>query len=311
MLCQLSSRGWQWFGLAVSTLSLETNITEEHRSALRRPPVPACALSLQYRFCTRTDQNERAIQLHAFPLFLVSSESSLTILLLLFFSTDEMAGAIHVLDKLMEPPNPQRSPEVTAMLASLRAHPRAGLPSAEVLADKTKARGLFDRVIRSGSSPNDRRNPLIEDDLQMYLEVARLWAQSDDTSTASSATATPQQAMERTLGAMREAVRVDGDDPRLLNNLGALLHLEGKFGEAREFYETALIKVAAGASGSASGTRVDPESTSTTILYNLARVYEDEGEAGMAKEAYDKLLSRHPEYVDGETLFTLIFLLRK
>jgi RNA polymerase-associated protein CTR9 len=35
------------------------------------------------------------------------------------------------------------------------------------------------------------------------------------------------------------------------------------------------------------------------MLYNLARVYEDAGDGVMAKEAYDKLLSRHPEYVDG------------
>jgi RNA polymerase-associated protein CTR9 len=38
---------------------------------------------------------------------------------------------------------------------------------------------------------------------------------------------------------------------------------------------------------------------STTILYNLARIYEDQGEISMAKEAFDKLLSQHPEYVDG------------
>jgi RNA polymerase-associated protein CTR9 len=39
---------------------------------------------------------------------------------------------------------------------------------------------------------------------------------------------------------------------------------------------------------------------STSMLYNLARVYEDGGDVAMAKEAYDKLLARHPEYVDGE-----------
>ncbi|KAG1763429.1 hypothetical protein EV702DRAFT_1157860 [Suillus placidus] len=32
---------------------------------------------------------------------------------------------------------------------------------------------------------------------------------------------------------------------------------------------------------------------STSMLYNLARVYKDGGDVAMAKEAYDKLLARH------------------
>ena len=32
----------------------------------------------------------------------------------------------------------------------------------------------------------------------------------------------------------------------------------------------------------------------STVLYNFARVYEVEGEDDLAKDAYEKLLSRHP-----------------
>ena len=41
------------------------------------------------------------------------------------------------------------------------------------------------------------------------------------------------------------------------------------------------------------------DGVSTTILYNLARVYEDGDDVDMARAAYEKLLTRHPEYVDG------------
>jgi RNA polymerase-associated protein CTR9 len=193
-------------------------------------------------------------------------------------SLDDMTGAILTLDKLMQPPNPQRSPEVVVMLASLKALSRPGISSADLAADRLRARDLYDRIVKASTS--DRQPQVILDDLQMHLEIAKLW---QDTS------------LDRTIGALKEALRVDESDPRLLNNLGALHHLEEKLPEARDQYEAALTKVAT------AGTKLsDAESLSTTVLYNLARVYEDQGEESMAKEAYDKLLARHPEYVDGE-----------
>jgi RNA polymerase-associated protein CTR9 len=84
-------------------------------------------------------------------------------------------------------------------------------------------------------------------------------------------------------------------DPRITNNLGVLAHLDGNVVEARQLYENALVNTAS----------VEPslrESLETTMLYNLARAYEDQGERSMARDAYEKLLSRHPEYVDGECL---------
>ena len=118
----------------------------------------------------------------------------------------------------------------------------------------------------------------------MHTEIARLW-QSEE--------------LERTERALSDAVRLsqaNGQvDPRILNNLGALHHLQGRLDQARNMYETALTN--------ASGSESDAgESMSTSILYNLARVYEDQGEDTMARTAYEKLLTRHPEYVDGMVL---------
>ena len=99
------------------------------------------------------------------------------------------------------------------------------------------------------------------------------------------------------LGALKEALRINqasGETkPQLVDNVVALHHLEGNLNEAlRAMYESALTGVTT--------LPVDNvEALSTTVLYNLARVYEDQGEETFAKDAYDNLLARHPEYVDG------------
>ncbi|KIK26906.1 hypothetical protein PISMIDRAFT_8680 [Pisolithus microcarpus 441] len=61
---------------------------------------------------------------------------------------------------------------------------------------------------------------------------------------------------------------------------------------AWSMYEAVLTKAAS--IGGSSG-----EAMSTSILYNLARLYEDKEDLVMAKEAYDKLLTHRPEYIDA------------
>ncbi|KAJ7933907.1 RNA polymerase II-associated protein, partial [Mycena leptocephala] len=203
---------------------------------------------------------------------------------------DEMAAAIHTLDTLLQPPNPQSSLEATVMLASLRAYPRPGVSSSDVAQERTKARELFDRVAKvlevedaraNGHGPS-RVSRIIGNDMDMHAEIARLWQGEN---------------LDRMGKSLREALRISEasgqPDPRLLNNLGALHHLDGKFADARELYESALT-------GTTSLSSEVAEAMSTSILYNLARVYEEEGRDDMAKDAYEKLLLRHPEYVDAK-----------
>ncbi|KAF8472978.1 RNA polymerase II-associated protein [Russula ochroleuca] len=205
---------------------------------------------------------------------------------------DETAAAIHTLDSLLQPPNLPRSLEATAMLASLRLHPRPGVSSSDAAQERTKARELFDRVYRAIEQYDDgavqngnasRSEPpprVVVDDVEMHIEFSRL-LQSEN--------------LDRAGKIFREAVRISEDgrvDPRLLNNLGVVSHLQSRFEEARVMYENALV-----------GARVlgaEAEATSTSVLYNLARVYEDLNDDAKAMEAYEKLLDRHPEYVDAK-----------
>ena len=64
-------------------------------------------------------------------------------------------------------------------------------------------------------------------------------------------------------------------------------------------YETALTM--ASGLGAAEG-----KGLATTILYNLAITYEDQHESGIAEDVYDKLLNRHPEYVDGKSSLRIL-----
>ncbi|TFY82402.1 hypothetical protein EWM64_g1614 [Hericium alpestre] len=209
----------------------------------------------------------------------------------------EIPAAIHILDSLLQPPSPQRSLEATVMLASLRALPRPGVSIADAAQDRARAREHFDRLFKvfeqhqmdtltpqlnGDSRTTSPASRFILQDLDMYIEVGRLW-QSEN--------------LERTGKMFREALAIGEAsgkvDPRLVNNIGVLSHFDDHFEEARPMYEKALTTPSSLSSETA-------EAMSTTVLYNLARVYEDLGESNLATEAYEKLLERHPEYVDAK-----------
>ena len=201
---------------------------------------------------------------------------------------DEVAAAIHTLDTLVNPPNSQRPIEAIVLLASLRAFPRPGVTSSDATQERQKARELYDQVLKTieGISTDEytQNKALVGfgDDVDMFVEIARLWQEENQT---------------KMRKALQEAVRAsevdEKVDPRLLNNIAVMMHLDYNFDSARTTYENALTCAATENSPNA-------EAMSTTILYNLARVYEDQGDVEKAKEAYDKLLTRHSEYVDGK-----------
>jgi len=111
------------------------------------------------------------------------------------------------------------------------------------------------------------------------------------------------QAYEHDATLLKQRKGASSPDPRVVNNIAALHHIDGRFDSARALYEEALGELAAsGTDDDASG------ATSTTILYNLVGVHEDSGESTMAKDAYDGLLSWHPEYIDGAFCFWSHFL---
>jgi RNA polymerase-associated protein CTR9 len=205
-------------------------------------------------------------------------------------SSSEIAAAIHTLEGLTQSPNAMSCLEANIMLASVRANPRPGVSSTEFSQDKARSRDTFEHITKvieaNEQQANDGRVSrsirTLGEDMEMHLEIARLW-QHDST--------------DKMARGLKEALRISQSlgisDCRIINNLAALKHTEGEWDLARSMYEDALQTASA---SEVSG----QEDVPTTILYNLARVYEAQDEIDMAGDAYDKLLQRHPEYVDGE-----------
>lgn len=188
----------------------------------------------------------------------------------------------------------KKSTEAEAMLASIRALARPGVSSSDLAQAKISARELYSEVCKTLHLPEathqavnghsttlTRSQRKLAEDIDMHVEIAKLWYEDD---------------LSRAERGLQEAFRLSElsgtVDPRLVNNLGALQHLAGRLDTARLLYERALTDATTSSSPA-------NENASTSILYNLARLYEDQGDETMAKDAYDKLLSRHPEYVDG------------
>ncbi|KAG8733688.1 hypothetical protein FRC11_004002 [Ceratobasidium sp. 423] len=184
---------------------------------------------------------------------------------------DELSAAIHVLDKLV-----QRNAciEASAFLASLRALPRRALSATDAAAEQAKAKEMFDKVLRMVDNGAGSGAGGVASDRDMYVEIARLW-QKDN--------------VDKAMKALAQAVKLAGSpDPRLINNVAVMRHMEGDLAAAKAGYEEAAM-IGGGDSGD----------VVTTVLYNLGRLHEDLGDATMAGEVFDKLLARHPEYVDA------------
>ncbi|KAF8334987.1 uncharacterized protein EI90DRAFT_3144919 [Cantharellus anzutake] len=218
---------------------------------------------------------------------------------------DEILAAIHTLDSIVKQHSLDiASLEALPVLASLRAYPRPAITNQEVLAEKSRAKELFDRLSKImetiSAALNDpaRLQPFLANrtldsvlhvfrDVELHVEIANLWS---------------KDSLERASKSLMEAVQfIKSTDSSisaipisyLVNNLAVIRHLEGSFEEARTLYEEALP------SAIATGTS-ESDNASATMLYNLARVYEDVDDPSAAQDAYYKLLGRHPEYVDAK-----------
>jgi RNA polymerase-associated protein CTR9 len=240
------------------------------------------------------------------PLFSANSALSIN----LIDDIDEILAAIHHLENVVAHSDSDvNCLESLILLASLRAHPRPAMTLEDAVTDRAKARDLYDRVTKvfegvSGGPRhlNNTRSSLpgrtlnsiqsLKDDVEMHLEIAALHYDEN----IEVATTSIQEAMRvNKLKTTSSGSVVPVFPPRLQCNLAVLRHLSAGPAEARSLYEEALLaSMAADSSNS--------DSTSTTILYNLARAYEDLTELNLARDAYLKLLRQHPEYVDGSYL---------
>lgn len=193
--------------------------------------------------------------------------------------------------------------EALANLAALRAHLAFTTRSkTEAEQERTTAKDLYDqitrmfatRVKRPGATTEGGETmvpPRIADvmrDPELYVDVARLAGESD---------------VNRALKGYRESLLArEGNGlpvpAALLNNIGVLEWRKGELESAQDHIQRALTEGTADAEANDD----DPqfrEGVTISMLYNLGAVSEELGNLDQAKAVYERLLERHPEYVDG------------
>ncbi|KAH7100332.1 hypothetical protein BKA62DRAFT_706704 [Auriculariales sp. MPI-PUGE-AT-0066] len=234
-----------------------------------------------------------------------------------YIQKNDPAAAIHVLESVLAPGGPAggakdgpAAPKIEAMLmlGSLQAHARPLVSSADLAKGRARARELFDQALReleNAKSEMTKRAGIISgegmrvrnlgEEVALHVEIARLWSEDPAVAglTALSADKSSRALSEALRVAQAAGATKDAIYARLLNNVGALKHGEGNFDAAKEAYEEAMSIALS----------LDPEvgeALQVTILYNMGRASEDNGDTVAAEEVFQKLLSRHPEYVDAK-----------
>ncbi|EJU02087.1 hypothetical protein DACRYDRAFT_99861 [Dacryopinax primogenitus] len=207
--------------------------------------------------------------------------------------TNEIPAAIHDYELLLS--DNQNLIEALLPLTSLQASAWPGASPVEQDAGKVRARQLYDRAARIIKGKEVETEGM--EDPELWVEVAKLW-QAEDSNKA-------RDAYARAVELARETADPEkGVDPKLLNALAVIRHIHGgETGrtEARDLYQEALV----GATKAEEGP--ENEMVQTATLYNLVRCWEALGEQTQAQEAYQKLLSRHPEYVDAKARLAHVY----
>lgn len=202
----------------------------------------------------------------------------------------------------------RRQPQCIEALVSLAAiHTQQAFSSSDLdysVVEKKSAKELYDQVLRlfaaekdlvnevivEGAKPRSRSLRLSEvaHDPEMYLEIAKLY--SDEAN------------LDRSLKAYKESARVTAElgkaaSSMVLNNIGVLEFQKGSFVAAQDKFEESATEVSIKiAAETLTG---ENDAILTTAVFNLGVVHKAAGNLDEAKKTFDKIVSMHPEFVDG------------
>lgn len=222
---------------------------------------------------------------------------------------NEYVPAINTFENVLR--RQPRCIEALVNLAALRTHLAfTSSSSTEAAAEKTKARDLYEQITRlfatrikkPGAAPQDPgimppRIREVASDPDLYIDIARL---STDTDIG--------RALKGYCQSLTVRKDLDKSIPAMLfNNIGVLEWKNGNLREAQEQIESALAATASAVVGDESE-RETNERAAVCMLYNLGVVCEDTGEKEKAKDIYERILLRHPEYVDAKARLALMHL---
>lgn len=177
--------------------------------------------------------------------------------------------------------------------------------------EQKQAKELYDQVLRLFASEKDTSTEVIGEpklkslriseiahDPEMYLEIAKLY--SDEAN------------LDRSLKCYKEAAKITSEElqlpvsPKVLNNIGVLEYMRGNLLGAQDRFEEAATE-AGNLMTKEGGASDQLDAIITAVTFNLGVVYGGLGDKEKAKSAFNQIISKHPEYVDGKLNFVSIF----
>jgi len=146
----------------------------------------------------------------------------------------------------------------------------------------------------------------VANDIEVYLEVAKLWADEANGERALTAYREALQLAEHELEDGAITPQLAESIPKLLNNVGVLEFQRGELHSALDKFQHALTKAVESLEGGVPTVAQDAVLTPTT--FNIGTAHEAIGEIEQAKASYEQVLKQHPEYVDAKARLALMAL---
>lgn len=173
---------------------------------------------------------------------------------------------------------------------------------ADSLSEKHKAKEFYEQILQifdEGGSERSSRIKAAELNEGLWLEVGRLW--EDDSSLSKiyrSYRLVERLQIEATTTTLTDPITLEvleieaGEaSAEIVNNLGVIEFNNKEFVAARRRFELASTFVSKSK---------NPEAVLMAVTFNLGVTYEALGEYVKAQaECYDRILAKHPEFVDG------------
>lgn len=234
-------------------------------------------------------------------IFFLTLRLLLRAILIFLCSLGEFPVATDILESVL-----RRQPQCIEALVSLAAiHTQQAFTNLDVADSKVEqkqAKELYDQVLRLFAAEKDTSTEVIGEpkvkslrisevahDPEMYLEIAKLY--SDEIN------------LDRSLKCYKEAAKITSEElllsvsPKVLNNIGVLEYMRGNLLGAQDRFEEAATEAG---KLMAEGATDQLDAVITAVTFNLGVVYEALGDKEKAESAFNQIISKHPEYVDGK-----------
>lgn len=221
--------------------------------------------------------------------------------------TGNYREALNVIDILAKKLGRAAPVEIQLAYALLLSIEYIGMDASEVSTNKKHARDILERIheryLKAKEAGADILNVItsLGGNHLTFVLLAKLW-QEERVEKAIEAYKTAIE-VHTLINADEGTTATDLVKEKMTCNLGVLYHVQGNVDSALstlfDLQKRLVTMEETDSDGSADSLR-------TTVLYNVGRCFEEDGDLDEAISAYELVLRKHPEYLNGEYFRTQI-----